>query len=77
MLTDSLPHDGVEVESGAPIRAAYYKTLITCFLVPSSRSQCFITTGIPMQKCDYVYNIIFIFAIKYQLSGLSNNNLHY
>ena len=25
MLTDSLPHDGVEVERGAPNCAAYYK----------------------------------------------------
>ena len=27
-LTDSLPHDGVEAEGGAPICAAYYKAIL-------------------------------------------------
>ena len=35
--------------------ATYYKqSSITCSLVPSSRSQCLITTGMPTQKCNHV-----------------------
>ena len=47
--------------SGFLLKRFIKQTLITCSLVPSSRSQCFITTGIPMQKCNYVWDIIFIY----------------